>query len=54
VLIHDLADVATRDIGEGTRIWQFAVVLVTCEAPGSTGDRGSLTFTEFHPRNSKA
>jgi acetyltransferase-like isoleucine patch superfamily enzyme len=27
VFIHNLADVATRDIGNGTRIWQFAVVL---------------------------
>jgi len=27
VFIHNLADVATRDIGDGTRIWQFTVVL---------------------------
>jgi UDP-2-acetamido-3-amino-2,3-dideoxy-glucuronate N-acetyltransferase len=27
VFIHDLADVASGDIGEGSRIWQFAVVL---------------------------
>ncbi|MGA2171349.1 MAG: acyltransferase [Terracidiphilus sp.] len=27
VFIHNLADVATRDIGGGTRIWQFAIVL---------------------------
>ena len=26
-LIHKLSDVQTDDIGEGTRIWQFAVVL---------------------------
>ena len=25
--IHPLSDVQTRDIGEGTRIWQFCVVL---------------------------
>jgi UDP-3-O-[3-hydroxymyristoyl] glucosamine N-acyltransferase len=25
--VHRLADVASGDIGEGTRIWQFAVVL---------------------------
>jgi acetyltransferase-like isoleucine patch superfamily enzyme len=27
VFVHDLADVATEDIGESTRIWQFVVVL---------------------------
>lgn len=27
VLIHPLSDVQTKNIGEGTRIWQFAVVL---------------------------
>ena len=27
VLIHPLADVQTFDIGEGTQIWQFAVIL---------------------------
>jgi UDP-2-acetamido-3-amino-2,3-dideoxy-glucuronate N-acetyltransferase len=27
VTIHPLADVGSTDIGEGTRIWQFAVVL---------------------------
>jgi UDP-2-acetamido-3-amino-2,3-dideoxy-glucuronate N-acetyltransferase len=27
VSIHPLADVGTKDIGNGTRIWQFAVVL---------------------------
>lgn len=27
VFIHTLAGVATRDIGDGTRIWQFAVIL---------------------------
>jgi acetyltransferase-like isoleucine patch superfamily enzyme len=27
VFIHNLADVATGDIGDGTRIWQFAIVL---------------------------
>lgn len=27
VSIHPLADVGTPDIGDGTRIWQFAVVL---------------------------
>jgi acetyltransferase-like isoleucine patch superfamily enzyme len=27
VFIHNLADIATRDIGLGTRIWQFVVVL---------------------------
>lgn len=26
-MIHPLSDVQTNDIGEGTRIWQFAVVL---------------------------
>lgn len=31
VNIHRLADVATRDIGAGTRIWQYVVVL-----PGAT------------------
>lgn len=25
--VHELADVATSQIGEGTRIWQFAVIL---------------------------
>lgn len=25
--IHELADVKSQDIGEGTRIWQFCVVL---------------------------
>ena len=24
--IHSLSDVQTKDIGEGTRIWQFCVV----------------------------
>lgn len=27
VFVHNLADVATGDIGEGTKIWQFVVVL---------------------------
>lgn len=27
VFIHNLADIATREIGMGTRIWQFVVVL---------------------------
>jgi UDP-2-acetamido-3-amino-2,3-dideoxy-glucuronate N-acetyltransferase len=27
VFIHNLADIATREIGAGTRIWQFVVVL---------------------------
>jgi UDP-2-acetamido-3-amino-2,3-dideoxy-glucuronate N-acetyltransferase len=27
VFIHNLADIATREIGLGTRIWQFVVVL---------------------------
>jgi acetyltransferase-like isoleucine patch superfamily enzyme len=27
VFIHDLADVASGDIGDGTRIWQFVVVM---------------------------
>lgn len=27
MMIHRLADVQTADVGEGTRIWQFAVVL---------------------------
>ena len=27
VFIHKLADVQTSDIGDGTRIWQFAVIL---------------------------
>ena len=27
VFIHNLADIATREIGVGTRIWQFVVVL---------------------------
>jgi len=27
VYIHKLADVQSENIGEGTRIWQFAVVL---------------------------
>jgi UDP-2-acetamido-3-amino-2,3-dideoxy-glucuronate N-acetyltransferase len=27
IFVHNLADVATEDIGTGTRIWQFAVVL---------------------------
>ena len=27
IYIHSLADVQSRDIGEGTRIWQFVVIL---------------------------
>ena len=27
VMIHELADVQSTDIGEGTRVWQYAVVL---------------------------
>ena len=27
VFVHELSDVQSKDIGEGTRIWQFAVVL---------------------------
>ncbi|MDR2772545.1 MAG: N-acetyltransferase [Elusimicrobiota bacterium] len=26
-MIHELADVQTSDIGEGTRVWQFCVIL---------------------------
>ena len=31
VFIHRLADVATTDIGAGTRIWQFAVVFAKAQ-----------------------
>ncbi len=27
MIIHPLADVQTRDIGEGTKVWQFCVIL---------------------------
>jgi hypothetical protein len=26
-IVHELADVASDTIGDGTRIWQFAIVL---------------------------
>jgi UDP-3-O-[3-hydroxymyristoyl] glucosamine N-acyltransferase len=29
--VHNLAEVASEDIGDGTRIWQFAVVLAGAE-----------------------
>jgi len=47
--IHPLADVATPDIGEGTRVWQFAVVLAgarigsDCNICAHTFIEGSVT-----------
>lgn len=34
-MIHPLADVQTTDIGRGTRIWQFAVVLAGARIGGN-------------------
>ncbi len=42
-MIHPLADVKSTDIGEGTRIWQFCVVL----AGARIGARCNLCATVF-------
>ena len=44
-MIHPLADVQTDQIGEGTRIWQFAVVLKGAKI-GSNCNICSHTFIE--------
>ena len=48
--IHPLADVQSGQIGQGTSIWQFVVVLpgaaVTRDVPARAVVAGKLTFIE--------
>ena len=43
--IHPLADVSTSSIGEGTRVWQFAVILKGAQI-GSESNICAQTFIE--------